>query len=126
MTVLDSSGVAKLNDARCTGSCDMLEGATAIIRAHAHMPRRRKSISPQRASGGRGWPRAALRSASYCDTTAASRPEASPPVGISARFFLPQLLARSSSGGHRDEISARSVLPGPALEWARPLPVALG
>src|SRR5262252_10315675 len=41
----------------------------ATARAHPHMPRRRKSSSPVRASGGSASPRAAARKASYCVTT---------------------------------------------------------
>ena len=41
----------------------------ATARAHPHMPRRRKSSSPARASGGSASPRAAPRRVSYCVTT---------------------------------------------------------
>ena len=41
----------------------------SALRAHPHMPRRRKSISPLRASGGSASPSTAARSVSYCATT---------------------------------------------------------
>ena len=58
----------------------------APARAHPHMPRRRKSISPYRASTGNASPRAALRRVSYCVTTV-DRSAGSPFGLIIAEFF---------------------------------------
>ena len=78
-------------------------GALAVARAHPHMPRRSKSKSPLRASGGSGSPSMALRKLSYCAATAGNSAEhfsAMPRFTCASEFFLHRVLARSSGGAH--------------------------
>src|ERR1700733_14314498 len=66
-TARGSSGIVQFGGRETVGRCGAHMVATA--RAHPHMPRRRKSSSPVRASGGSASPRTARRRASYCATT---------------------------------------------------------
>src|SRR5581483_483579 len=66
-TALCSSGIFQFGGREPDGRGGALIVATA--RAHPLMPRRRKSSSPVRASGGRAPPRTAPRKASYCITS---------------------------------------------------------
>src|SRR5215472_6708032 len=125
MRVLDSPEGAQFNAGGQLGCCDMLAPAIAMIRAQPHMPRRRKSMSPPRASGGSTWPSAALRRVSYCATMIVDPSESSARVDVISEFFL-RPLARSSSGVHRGRIFGGSASPARALEWARQQPVVLG
>ena len=46
MRTLDSSEAARLNEGERVGWCDALSLFIVTARAHPHMPRRRKSMSP--------------------------------------------------------------------------------
>src|ERR1700758_5299292 len=117
MRVLHSSEGAQFNAGGQLGCCDMLAPAIAMARAQPHMPRRRKSMSPLRASGGSTWPSAALRRVSYWATMLVDHSEPSQELDVISQFFL-RPLARSSSGVHRSRISGGSASPVRALEWA--------
>ncbi|MGA8441305.1 MAG: hypothetical protein WB762_14920 [Candidatus Sulfotelmatobacter sp.] len=52
MRVLDSLEGAQFNAGGQLGCRDKFAPATAMARAQPHMPRRNKSMSPLRASGG--------------------------------------------------------------------------
>src|SRR5437588_11706640 len=102
MTVLYSSGAFRLDGPEPAGCWHVL--MLAMVRAHPHMPRRRKSISPHRASTGSASPRAAMRSVSYCVTTVDS--SAGSLFGlVIAEFFFQQRPARSSWDVCVDRIS---------------------
>src|ERR1700752_473472 len=124
MRVLDSPEGAQFNAGGQLGCCDKLALAIAMDRAQPHMPRRRKSRSPLRASGGSAWPSAALRRVSYWATMLVDPSEPSPEFDVISEFFL-RPLARSSSGVHRGRISGGSASPARALEWAPQQPVVL-
>lgn len=66
MHVLCSRGAADRGAGSQTGGGAL---AAASARAHPHIPRRRKSTRPLRASGGNASPSAAMRSVSYRDAT---------------------------------------------------------
>lgn len=99
MRVLDSTEDASFNDGGQLSCCGMLAPAIAMARAQPHMPPRRKSMSPPRASGGSAWPSAALRRVSYWATMLVDPSAPSPGLDVISEFFL-RLLARSSVGVH--------------------------
>jgi hypothetical protein len=70
-----------------SGSCRAL--SPDELRAQLHMPRRRKSISPLRASSGNASPRTAIRSVSYWATRVDAVVEGfSAAPGVIAMFFF--------------------------------------
>src|SRR5215472_2947059 len=125
MRALDSSAGTPFKDAEQLCGGDTFASAIAMARTHPHIPRRRKTRSPQRASGGSACPSAALRSASYWATTRDDPSEPVPASDVIAEFFL-GALSRSSSGVHRARISGGSASLVRALEWARPRQGAVG
>jgi len=58
-----------------------------IMRAHAHMPRARKTLSPRRASAGKASPSIAERSTSYCAAIADETTNGQAPVRAIPPFF---------------------------------------
>src|ERR1700689_2758897 len=123
MRVLDSPEGAQFNGGKQLGCCDMLAPAITMARAHPHMPRRRKSMSPLRASSGSACPSAARRRVSYWVTMLVDPSKLW--FDVISEFFLGPP-ARSSSGVHRARISGGSASPARAPEWARQQPVVLG
>src|SRR5579864_8708764 len=81
-----SQGSAGFERCGGTGSCRTLP--TARARAQPHMPRRRKSISPLRASGGSASPSMAVRRVSYWATAVDAAVEGfSIAPGVITEFF---------------------------------------
>src|SRR5512139_1938700 len=88
---------AELEEEVRAGCAD--RSAIVSARAHPHMPRRRKSPSPLRASTGSGSPSAALRKVSYrAVIDAGGSPGLSVTWQITLKFFFHSAHARSSSG----------------------------
>src|SRR6266403_299470 len=112
------SEAVQLNDNEPLGCRDTLALPIATARIHPHMPRRRKSMSPHRASGCSTPPSAALRRVSYWVTTLDGTSELRVAFDIISEFFLRRPLSRSSSGVHPGRISPGPALPARALEWA--------
>src|SRR6266576_610613 len=108
----------QLNDNEPLGCRDTLALPTATARIHPHMPRRRKSMSPHRASGCSTPPSAALRRVSYWVTTLDGTSELRVAFDVISEFFLRRPLARSSSGARSGRIPAEPTSPARALEWA--------
>src|SRR3954447_21326518 len=86
MMALRAQGSAGFERCAGIGSCRTLP--TTRVRAQPHMPRRRKSIRPLRASGGSASPSAAMRRVSYWATTVDAPAEGfSAAPGVIAKFF---------------------------------------
>jgi hypothetical protein len=86
MHVLCSRGAA---DRGASPQSDGGALAATSARAHPHIPRRRKSTRPLRASSGNASPSAAMRSVSYLDamTDACGAMGAAAPVSLGSFFF---------------------------------------
>ena len=88
------------------------------MRAHAHIPRARKTLSPRLASTGKAWPRAAERITSYCAVIGADTADGQAQHPAIPPFFLHRTLARSFLGVHPDQILCEPALPVRAPEVA--------
>lgn len=102
------------DDDRVTFGSDGARPGT-IMRAHAHIPRARKTLSPRRASTGRARPRAAERITSYCAAIGADTVDGQAQHPTIPPFFLHRTLARSFWGAHPDQILCELALPVRAL-----------
>src|SRR5271166_1139476 len=97
----------------------------ASIRAHPHIPRRRKSANPLRDSGASASPKVAIRRISYWAKIIESYDEHSAVDSvITWKFFLQRPRARSSSDAHRGRILGGSTSPARAPGSARQEPAA--
>src|SRR5213593_2510498 len=96
------------SDGRETDAGEYWGGSGALVTVadacvHAHMPRRRKSRRPHRASGGSGSPSAARRNRSYwAAMLGASTAGTLGVAALIAAFFFRPGLARWSWGAPRD------------------------
>src|SRR6266436_10420574 len=81
------SEAVQLNDNEPLGCRDTLALPIATARIHPHMPRRRKSMSPHRASGCSTPPSAALRRVSYWVTTLDGTSELRVAFDVISEFF---------------------------------------
>src|SRR5215831_1827340 len=122
MTVPYSSGAFQFDGRELAGRS--MAPLVANARAHPHMPRRRKSIRPARASGGNASPRADLRSVSYCVTAMDNSAELLF-ASVIAVFFSRPPPAQSSWDGCGRRISDEPVLQARAPVRARPRCVAV-
>src|SRR5947207_11283054 len=113
-----SSEAVQLNDREPLRCCKTSALPIATARVHPHIPRRRKSMSPWRASGGSTPPSTAPRKVSYWTTTLGDVSEPCAAFDFIPEFFLRRPLARSSSGVRSSRIPAEPTSPARALEWA--------
>src|SRR5258708_23056096 len=104
MSVCPSEAVP-LNDNEPRGCGDTLALPIATARIHPHMARRRKSMSPHRASGCSTPPSAALRRVSYWVTTLEGTSELRVAFDVISAHFLRRPLSRSYSDLHPGRIS---------------------
>src|ERR1700680_2767343 len=109
MTARRSKGCAGVEDRAGIGSSRAAPAAS--MRAHPHMPRFRKTISPLRASGGSTSPSMAERNVSYCVTIADESVDGLALAPVISEFFLHRLRARSFLDAHRGQIPAESASP---------------
>src|SRR5690242_14309322 len=109
MTLWRSKDCTYGEDRVTTGSSGARVGI--IMRAHAHMPRARRTLSPRRASAGRASPSTAERSTSYCAAIADETTNGQASDRAIPPFFLHRRHARSSSDVYQDQIPFEPALP---------------